>query len=84
MLENVCSCTTVKEMWKTISDVFEKHTLLNKLAARRRFYTAKMHESEGVLEFANSIRQLAVTLKSMKVTIDDEEMAMVMLNCLPE
>ena len=71
-------------MWKTICDVFEKHTLLNKLAARRRFYTAQMHESEGILAFANRIRQLAATLKSMKVAIDDEEMAMAMLNGLPE
>ena len=84
MLENVRDCKTASEMWKSILDVFEKHTLLNKLAARRQFYTAKMLESENVLTFANRIRQLASTLKSMKVTIDDEEMAMALLNGLPE
>ena len=71
-------------MWKAILDVFEKHTLLNKLSARRNFYTAKMQESEGVLSFSNRIRQLASTLKSMKVNVDDEEMAMALLNGLPE
>ena len=73
-------------MWRTINDIFEKHSLLNKLAARRRFYRAKMHESESILTFASRIRQLATTLKSRKVNIDDEEMAMAMpmLNGLPE
>ena len=71
-------------MWESVLDIFEKHTLLNKLAARRSFYTATILESENVLTFANRIRQLASTLKSMKVTIDDEEMAMALLNGLPE
>lgn len=75
-LEQVHHAQTAKDMWKMIIDIFEKHTLLNKLAARRRFYTATMNDSEKVLEFASRIRQLAGTLKSMGVTIDDSEMAM--------
>ena len=38
MLKNVRECSTAKELWKTICYVFEKHNLLNKFAARRRFY----------------------------------------------
>lgn len=43
-----------------------------------------MGESEKVLEFSAKIRQLAATLKSMDVIIDDNEMAMAFLNGLPE
>ena len=43
-----------------------------------------MNEPENVLTFSNRIRQLASTLKSKKVTIDDEEMAMALLNGLLE
>ena len=64
-LEQVQHATTAKEMWRLIADIFEKHTLLNKLAARRRFYTAKMEDTEKVRTFAARIRQLASTLKSM-------------------
>ena len=71
-------------MWTLITDIYEKHTLLNKLAARRRFYTATMNDGEKVLSFAGRIRQLAATLKSMGVTIDDQEMAMALLNGLPD
>ena len=69
MLENVRECETAKEMWETICDVFEKHTLLNKLAARRRFYTAEKLESESILAYSNRIRQLGATLKSMRLQL---------------
>ncbi len=41
-----------------------------------------MREDENILAFTNRIRQLASTLKSMGVNIDDKEMAV--LNRLPE
>ena len=71
-------------MWGAIKDVFERHILLNKLAARRKFYSAVKGESESVLQFANRIYNLSDTLKSMTVMIDDTEMAMALLNGLPE
>ena len=43
--------------------------LNNKLAARRRFYTGKMHDNEKI--FVARIRQMAATLKSMSIIIDD-------------
>ena len=83
-LEQVSHAETAKEMWNMICDIFEKHTLLNKLAARRRFYTATMTEGESVLSFSARVRQLAASLKSMGVTVDDKEMAMGFLCGLPE
>lgn len=83
-LEQVQHASTAKQMWKLICDIFEKHTLLNKLAARRKFYTAKMNENEKVLVFAARVRQLAATLKSMSVVVEDSEMAMALLNGLPD
>ena len=83
-LEQVQHAYSAKEMWILICDIFEKHTLLNKLAARRRFYTAKMHDTEKILAFAARVRQMAATLKSMSVSIEDSEMAMALLNGLPD
>ena len=42
LLENVRDITSTKDMWTSIKNVFERHTLLNKLAARKKFYTASM------------------------------------------
>lgn len=83
-LEQVQHAQTAKHMWALICDIFEKHTLLNKLATRRRFYTAKMHDNGKVLPFAARIRQLAATLKTMSVAIEDSEMAMALLHGPPE
>ena len=71
-LEHVRDCETAKQMWEAILDVFERHTLLNKLAARRRFYTVTMQNDEKVLAYINRVKQLATRLKSMNVEIDDK------------
>ncbi|CDF40427.1 unnamed protein product [Chondrus crispus] len=82
-LEHVCDVDTAHEMWEAIVNVFERHTLLNKLAARREFYTVKMLSGEKVLAYINRVKQLAAILKSMSVNIADKEMAMAVLNGLP-
>ena len=83
ILVNLCERKSAKDLWKTLRDVFEKQFALNKLSVRRRFFSAQIHKSDSFLEFANCITQLAATLKSMKVHINDEEMAKVTLNGLP-
>jgi len=82
-LEHVRDVETAKEMWHTILNVFERHTLLNKLSARRKFYTVTMECNEKMLTYLNRVRQLAASLKSMGVDIEDQEMAMAALNGLP-
>ncbi len=71
-------------MWVAIKNIFERHTLLNKLAARRKFYTATKEESDSVLQFTNRIRQLSATLATMNVSIFESEKAMALLNGIPE
>ena len=84
LLENVREVQTSKEMWLAIKNIFERHALLNKLSTRKKFYTVTMRDSESVLQFSNHIRQLAATLKSMSVSISENEIAMALLNGLPE
>ena len=52
-LEHVRDVPTAKAMWQAILNVFERHSLLNKLAARRNFYTVTMKNDEKVLSFIN-------------------------------
>jgi hypothetical protein len=48
-LERVRDVNTAAEMWNAIKNVFQRSSLLNKLLARRRFYTAKMDNGEKML-----------------------------------
>lgn len=77
----VVSC--ISEMWRSILNIFERHTLLNRLTTRSKFYTVTMHENETILTFTKRVQKLATYLISMGVPIDDEETAMVILNGLP-
>ena len=54
------------------------------MAASRKLYTEIKAETESVLHFSNRVRQLADTLLSMDVVIDDSERAMALLNGLPD
>eukprot|EP00171_Calliarthron_tuberculosum_P021288 IDg21288t1 len=84
MLKNVQHTTTALEMWTEICNVHQRHTLLNKLSARRDFYTASMRNGEKMMVYINRVRQMALTLESMNVIIDDKELAMAVLNGLLE
>lgn len=46
-----------------ITDIFEKHTLLNKLTNRLRFYISSMSDMVKFLEFASRIWKLCGALK---------------------
>ena len=70
-------------MWTTLIYVFERHTLLNKLSARRTFCTVSMQMGEKVLTYLNHVKLLAATPKPMGIRIDDQELAMAALNGLP-
>lgn len=83
MLEHIRGLQTAKEMLERIVAVFQRHTLLNKLRARREFYTATMNPNEKILTYITRIRHLSTILKSMGVQVDDEEVAMAVLNGLP-
>ncbi len=83
MLKNVSHRETALEMWEEICNVHQRHTLLNKLGARRDFYSATMKDGEKMLVYINRVRQMAFVLESTGVTIDDKEKAMAVLNGLP-
>ncbi len=83
MLENVSHTKTALEMWQEICNVHKRHTLLNKLAARRDFYSATMKEGEKMVVYINRVRQMASVLQSMDVTIENKEKAMAVLSGFP-
>ena len=68
-LQYVRGCSSARETWDAIMNVFERHTLLNKLAARRDFCTVSMLLSEKVLVFINREKQVASRLQSTSVEI---------------
>lgn len=67
-----------------VKNVFERHTLLNKLSARKKFYTATMSSNASAFRLSNRIRQLSATRKSINVMISESKMDMGLLSGFAE
>lgn len=83
MLEHVRECTTAKGMLHKITNLFQRHTLLYKFRARRKFYTIEMNRNKEILTNINRVQQPGTILKSMEVDIHGKGMTMAILNGLP-
>lgn len=64
--------------------MFQSVTLLNRINARRAFYTTRMRENEKMFQFINLVRHLAFDLKCVDVIVEEEDIIMAILCGLPE
>jgi gag-polypeptide of LTR copia-type len=80
-LDHVRRAKSAAKMWLAIKNVFQRLSLPNKLAARRRcFNTVSMADGEMILTHINRVEPLTEELKILNVFIDKEEVAMAVLN----
>jgi hypothetical protein len=49
----VQTCTTTKELWKTLSDTYEKKAAATKIYLIRRLYNLRMKESDSITAHLN-------------------------------
>lgn len=70
-------------MWNIIKNLFQRRTLLNRLNACRKFYTAKMASDERAMKYASKAWLLADDRKAVEVNLSDRNMAMKTLCGLP-
>lgn len=60
-------------MWNALKNVFERHTLVFKLVARKKFYSINVENEEQMLSYIRHVNLLAYALKLMEVTIDGKK-----------
>lgn len=82
-MEPVGMCDTAIDMLRNTRNVFQGQTLLDKLNARREFYTVEVKQFETVLSYTNRVQQLASILSAMEVEVYGKELAMAILYALP-
>jgi len=81
-LELVSGCKTTAEMWSTLQGVFQRKSLMNKMKARREFYTIAMNVDQGMLGYNNRVRILGKNLEAMGGEVTEMDVAMSVLNGL--
>jgi hypothetical protein len=70
----VQACTTACELWKTLSDTYEKKVAATKIYLIRRLYNLRMKESDSITAHLNDYEGM---------TIDDELKALLLMSTLP-
>jgi hypothetical protein len=79
----VQACTTAKELWKTLSDTYEKKVAATKIYLIRRLYNLWIKESDSITGHLNDYEGIISQLSAEGMTIDDELKALLLMSSLP-
>ena len=77
------SCSTTFELWKTLSDTYEKKVAATKIYLIRRLYNLWIKESDSVQAHLNEYESLSSQISSQGTIIEDELRAMILMSSLP-
>ena len=84
VLSSVAEKKTAKEIWDTLSKLYEAKSLYNKIFLRRKLYTLRMMESTMVTDHINTLNTLFSQLTAMGHNIETGERAEILLQSLPD
>ena len=79
----VQSCSKTFELWKTLSDTYQKKVVATKIYLIRRLYNLRMKESDLVQTHLNKYKSLSSQISAQGTTIEDELRAMMLMSSLP-
>ena len=79
----VQSCSISFELWKRLSDTYEKKVAATKIYLIRRLYNLRMKESDLVQTHLNEYRSLSSQISAQGTTIEDELGAMMLMSSIP-
>ena len=79
----VQSSWTTFELWKTLSDTYEKKVAATKIYLIRHLYNLWMKESDSVQAHLNEYENLSSQILSQGTEIEDELRAMLLMSTLP-
>jgi hypothetical protein len=83
MYYTVQSCTTAKELWKTLLDTYQNKVTATKIYLIRRLYNLRMKESNSIMAHLNEYEGVISQLSAQGMTMDDELKALLLMSTLP-
>ncbi|KAH9782977.1 hypothetical protein KPL71_009140 [Citrus sinensis] len=84
VLSSVAEKNTVKEIWDTLTKLYEAKSLHNKIFLKRKLYTLRMAESTIVIDHINTLKTLFSQLTMLGHNIEGNERAELLLQSLPD
>ena len=71
-------------LWKKLESLYERKTAGNKAFLIRKLVNLKYREGASIAEHLNEMQSITNQLSSMKMSLDDELQALLLLSSLPE
>ncbi|KAH9754149.1 Integrase catalytic domain-containing protein [Citrus sinensis] len=84
VLSSVAEKNTAKEIWDTLTKLYEAKSLHNKIFLKRKLYTLRMVESTMVTDHINTLKTLFSQLTTLGHNIEENERAELLLQSLPD
>ena len=84
VLSSIAEKKTAKEIWDTLTRLYEAKSLHNKIFLKRRLYTLRMAESSSMTDHINTLNTLFSQLTELGYKIDENERAELLLQSLPD
>ncbi|CAA0822792.1 Uncharacterized mitochondrial protein AtMg00810 [Striga hermonthica] len=83
VMYHVMHLKSADDIWKKLESQFMSKTLTTKLYLKQRLYGLKMQEGNDLGQHVNIFNQVVTDLASLKVKMEDEDKAMILLCSLP-
>ena len=80
---NVSEEKTVEGLWKKLDDLYEKNIAPNKVFLMKKLYNLKM-EGASIVEHFNAFNIITNQLASVKIILDDEIRAILLMCYMPD
>ena len=84
VLSSVAEKNTVKEIWDTLTKLYETKSLHNKIFLKKKLYTLRMAKSIMVADHINTLKTLFSQLTTLGHNIEENERAKFLLQSLPD
>lgn len=84
VFHHVSTESTSKSLWEKLESLYERKTAGNKAFLIRKLVNLKYKEGSSIAEHLNEMQSVINQLSSMKMTIDDEMQALLLLSSLPD
>ncbi|KAJ8476439.1 hypothetical protein OPV22_020166 [Ensete ventricosum] len=84
VFHHVSTECSVYALWKKLEGLYERKTVGNKAFLIRKLMNLKYKEGTSIPEHLNEIQSITNQLSSMKISLDDELQALLLLSSLPE
>ncbi|VFQ77251.1 unnamed protein product [Cuscuta campestris] len=82
VFQHVANDTNAYELWEKLKCMYERENALNKASIMRRLVKLDYRDGHSVVEHLNDFQGLINQLSSMKLVLDDELQALLLLSSL--